>query len=106
MFVFKISLFFICIVFYSNGISWSSWTSCTQSENCYQTSELECDKGKGIQCAPFDRTNYIYQTNVSEECNEVCDGHSSENWTNIQVKKYFFEFLIIICSLQKDHVNA
>ena len=103
MFVFKISIFFMCIVFYSNEISWSNWTSCTQSENCYQKSELECDKGKGIQCVPFDRTNYLYQTNLSDECDEVCNGHSSENWTKTRVKKLHFRIFNNYFLLQKHH---
>ena len=106
MFAFKISIFFMCIVFYSNGISWSNWTSCNQSENCYQKSELECDKGKGIQCAPKKKRGYIYQTNISSQCNEVCNGHSSENWTNLQVKKCFLEFLLIIFYYKKITVNT
>ena len=44
----KILIFFPCIVVYSNGISWSNWSSCTESENCHQKSELECEKRKGM----------------------------------------------------------
>ena len=69
MFVLKILIFFASIVFYSNGISWSNWTSCSESENCHLKSELECDKGQGIKCAPAQRNYYLYQTTISSDCN-------------------------------------
>ena len=84
MFVIKISIFFARIVFYSNGISWSNWTSCSESENCHLKSNLECDKGKGIQCAPAQRNDYTYQTRISSDCNETCDGHKIAPWDNTQ----------------------
>ena len=73
MLVFNLSIFFLCTVFISDGILWSTWTSCSLQENCHQKSLLECDKGKGIQCAPAQRNNYIYQTTISSDCNKTCD---------------------------------
>ena len=92
MFVFKISIFFPSIVFYSNGISWSNWTSCSKSENCHLKSELEYDKGQGIKCAPAQKNDYLYQIIISSDCNETCDGHKTPPWNaqNTQVKSLKF----------------
>ena len=82
MLVFNLSIFFLCTVFISDGILWSTWTSCSLQENCHQKSLLECDKGKGIQCAPAQRNNYIYQTTISSDCNKTCDAYGTQNWKN------------------------
>ena len=85
MLVFNLSIFFLCIVFFSDGISWSTWTLCTSQENCYQKSLLECEKEKGIQCVPvvINRVKtFTYQTTRSSDCNKTCDPHSIQDWKN------------------------
>ena len=74
-------------MFVSDGISWSTWTLCSSLENCHQKSLLECDKGKGIQCAPAQRNNYIYQTTISSDCNKTCDAHGTQDWKKDYVVK-------------------
>ena len=90
MFVFKISLVFASIVFYSDGTtSWSNWTSCSPQENSCLKSFLECNVGKEIQCVTgtlIDQRLFIYKTTVSGDCNETCDGHNNERWTNTFVR--------------------
>ena len=87
MLVLNLSIFFWCIFLYSNGTSWSNWTRCSPLEDCHQKSLLKCYKGKKIQCAPAQRNDYLYQTTISSDCNETCNGHSKQDWkTNTQVR--------------------
>ena len=83
MLVFNLSIFFFCIVFISDGISWSTWTLCSSQENCYQKSLLKCVKGKGIQCAPAQRNDYTYQKTISSDCNKTCDAHGTQVWKKV-----------------------
>ena len=89
MLVLNLCIFFLCILFYSNGISWSNWTLCSSQENCYQKSLLECHKEKGIQCVPAIINNekiYTYKTNIFRYCNKTCDAHVTQ-WKKTAVSK-------------------
>ena len=90
MLVLNLCIFFWCVLFYSDGTSWSNWTFCSSQENCYQKSLLECDKEKGIRCAPAIINNHkidTFQTNIFRNCNKTCDAHVIQGWESTTVSK-------------------
>ena len=90
MLVLNIFIFFLCILFYSDGTSWSNWTLCSSQENCHQKSLLECGKEKGFRCAPAiinDKEIYTYQTNIFQKCNKTCNAHVAQGWKITRVSK-------------------
>ena len=90
MLVLNLSIFFLCLLFYSDGASWSNWTLCSSQENCHQKSLLECDKEKRFRCVPATINNeeiYTYQTNIFRKCNKTCNAHVKQGWELTRVSK-------------------